>query len=645
MSRRRRRPGERWSAGFTMTLFRPGGHSETLDRELSDERLRKDLGGVAGRVQFRFRFEGRHVSPSVHLSGGPGAVVAFRNKLRLAIAEDWDLDGKQPVPPGTGASPAGGSVTEPPEPSPSAGLASAALPAVPPVPLPAALPAAATGDGAVPDNVIALRRAAGPEHAPSSAAGTPGLLGSGEPRYPELDGGPELLDTFEELALFFESEQASTTAKSKSSKRLPGTMRGIRNELAFADGYFRKRSVDGHPGASRRVNAPDEVDEDDCIDLLTTRNFTNLRTRSGNEAALRRWSDEVVRLAPDQAKPAAPIPAPEVAKDSTTKAMATQVAAAFELAEVERRISRSPWTARVRRRVVSPPPTHFSERGLPPLDAVHAAIDALGGLERTVVIDGKQQTATGERYRMLPRTLERVHPRPEEVIALRRSSCTHLRDPEPYLVFREAMVEVTLELSSTDSTLEVVPLKARSVGDERPVGVDRAFAGELLDHLERFVPPADQSSEDPDERDPLLFTTHTGAPIRLGYFRKHWWVPAVQAAAALHPQIAGLPLRMLRHVGISRRIAAGESIELIATEAGNSPDVIHRHYRGIIQGAERVHGRKHPAGPEPVLDLTGALAALAGAPLDELLDGVEALPAEVRDRVRRASGAVKGVLS
>jgi len=43
--------------------------------------------------------------------------------------------------------------------------------------------------------------------------------------------------------------------------------------------------------------------------------------------------------------------------------------------------------------------------------------------------------------------------------------------------------------------------------------------------------------------------------------------------------------------------------------------------------------------------LSGALAALAGAPLDELLDGVEALPAEVRDRVRRASGAVKGVLS
>lgn len=616
----------RWGK-YSLTLVDVDGRTPVA-AGLSDPKLARLLDGCTGGVQVRWRFDGTGRSCTVDIGAGVDELLELCRTLRRARAEDWDCDGNRPVPPVASPAP------------------------VTPATTTERTPAGADGGeaSAATSNVVPLHRPARPVPAAvpdEQPAGTGGLLRIGERRFAGLDAEPELLATFDNLATFFRDEQAATTAKNKSTKRLANTLGGINDQIGFAAAYFRERTVDGHPGASRDLQGPAAITEGDCIDLLATREVTNLRIRCANERRLRDWAARVARVTPGLLVPPAPVPVPEVARASTVKAMAIQVSAAFELAVVEGRLERSPWTARVARRVAAPPPTHFSERHLPPLDAVSAVIDTLARLERTVEIDGKRCAAHGDRYRMFATLLEELHPRPEEVIALRLSDLDHLADDDPYLVFREAMVQVTLALSPTSDTLVAVPLKARSVGDERPVSVSRDFARAMLEHCDRYVPDPDPTSPDRNACDPLVFTTHDGAPIRLGHFREHWWVLAVDATAGEHPAVAGLQLRMLRHIGISRRIQAGDSIERIATDAGNSPEVIHRHYRGIIAGAERINAGHSPAAPATSVtgDLAGALAVLADAPIEDLLDRVEQLPEDARDRMRKRSGAVKGLLS
>lgn len=98
MTRRRRLRDDRWSASFSLTVI-AGNVRTPVPVEVSDTELESSLADLSGRAQFRWRFEGKPRSRSVKLEAGTGEVVAFRNLLRVAFAEDWDLNGSTPTPP------------------------------------------------------------------------------------------------------------------------------------------------------------------------------------------------------------------------------------------------------------------------------------------------------------------------------------------------------------------------------------------------------------------------------------------------------------------------------------------------------------------------------------------------------------------
>jgi O-phosphoseryl-tRNA(Cys) synthetase len=98
MTRRRRRQDARWSASFSLTIVN-GSVRTPIAVDVCDADLESLLKGLVGRAQFRFRFNGKSRAYSVPLVNGANEAVAFRNLLRVAITEDWDLVGSRPTPP------------------------------------------------------------------------------------------------------------------------------------------------------------------------------------------------------------------------------------------------------------------------------------------------------------------------------------------------------------------------------------------------------------------------------------------------------------------------------------------------------------------------------------------------------------------
>ena len=98
MTRRRRRQDARWSASFSLTIVN-GSVRTPIAVDVCDADLESLLKGLVGRAQFRFRFNGKSRAYSVPLVNGADEAVAFRNLLRVAITEDWDLVGSRPTPP------------------------------------------------------------------------------------------------------------------------------------------------------------------------------------------------------------------------------------------------------------------------------------------------------------------------------------------------------------------------------------------------------------------------------------------------------------------------------------------------------------------------------------------------------------------
>jgi len=563
----RRRPGARWAGSFSMTVVSADGSTFPLRRDLTDDELLTALRSQAGRVQFRFRFEGRQRSPSVPLADGHAAVVDFRRTLLAAIAGDWDLDASgRPVAPGADPDP---HIAEEPQDAWAADDGDADV-----VDLftrrPALLSAPQPGGEAPLD--------------PGAVGGGGALIGTGRSRMSQLAEPAAPVRTFDDLRTWQSTELAETRAKSKPTKRLANTLGNADGELRFAAAYFRCGA--GELVRSRPVDGEGGIDEDDCVDFLLYRKHTNLGTRVRNERHLDAWARTVETAIDVSALPAPPMDV-EVAEVRTIKAAAVTVGRAFRNALIEHRIPVNPWTARVDARVESPARTHHTQKPLPDPDQIRSLIDALRTLERTTVLDGRALTVTGERYAMFVELTERLHLRPEEARALRRSS---LRDDPQlgrHLVISESIVFVSSRFTADGQAMQVQGLKARAEGDVRIFYVDDSFFGRVEDHLARFVPAGDPSSADRDVADPLMFTTHGGAVIAPGPFNERWWSPAVEAAARSAPVLAGFRFRQLRHTGITRRLLQGDSIEDIADDAGNSPEVIRSSYRGVIDALER----------------------------------------------------------
>jgi hypothetical protein len=605
MTHRRRAAGDRWSATFSMTLVGTDSR-RPLPAGAPDDELERLLDGVAGRVQFRFRFDGRQVNPSVPLADGVDEVIRFRDLLRVAIANDWDLVDKTPAPPAATSD------------------RDDAL-----APVPEAQPPSAAGPTAA--NVIAFPRPAVGPGRPAPAAGHPGpvLFDVDRPRHRELADPVQPLDTFADLESWRNRHLAETNARGKGKKRLGNTLGNAEGELAFAADYFRAATTAaGIPTASRPVRGDGMIDSDDCIDFCTYRKHTNLQARSSNEKRTRDYGAAVERAL----REGGPVPAPpvldaEVASVRTIEATTKTVAAALGAALVEELIDANPWTAKVTSRVESPARTHFTERSLPSPEAVARIADAIAAATRTSIVGGKRTEVTGERYRYFVEFTYWLHTRPEETRAV-RDSCFVLDHPtlEPHVVLREAITMVAARFTAGGRSYEIVPLKARGEGDERRVWLTPEQARMARRHRELFVPDPDPASDDPDRRDPLWFTTHNGSIIDPSNFNANWWRPTMEALTGQLPICERLKFRHLRHAGITRRILDGEgSIDEIADDAGNTPEVIRASYRGVIDAAEHDGPRRRRA-------------STAGTDtLDALIAG-DLTPRALRERLDSLSG-------
>lgn len=108
-------------------------------------------------------------------------------------------------------------------------------------------------------------------------------------------------------------------------------------------------------------------------------------------------------------------------------------------------------------------------------------------------------------------------------------------------------------------------------------------------HIEKFVSRPNPNGVTEDERDPRLFTTHSGAPIDLGNFSEAWFKPAVALAFAspADRHLASMPFRRLRAAAITDWIFHGASSGEASEKAGNSAAVIENHYRGVFDSRSR----------------------------------------------------------
>ncbi|BCL23020.1 integrase [Streptomyces tuirus] len=189
--------------------------------------------------------------------------------------------------------------------------------------------------------------------------------------------------------------------------------------------------------------------------------------------------------------------------------------------------------------------------------------------------------------------------RPAEVVGLRLSDC-HLPESPPYVVslvkgFRKPRAKWgTLTLRETrpisgkkwtDSgeRHDRRGLKSRDPGADRPVPIPPVLVAILRAHIAEFGTAKDGRLF-PNERGGLLGTS------------SYWRVWQEARPFALTPHKVASPLARrpydLRATCITNWLRAGLPVAEVARRAGNSPEVIHRRYAGVIDDSDEANNRK-----------------------------------------------------
>jgi integrase len=189
--------------------------------------------------------------------------------------------------------------------------------------------------------------------------------------------------------------------------------------------------------------------------------------------------------------------------------------------------------------------------------------------------------------------------RPAEAVALRLSDC-YLPEPPAYVVslvkgFRQPEPEwglITLRETRpvagrrwTDSgeRHDKRGLKMRDPKEDRPVPIPPVLVAMLLEHVREF-------GTAPDGR---LFQNERGGLVGTSsYFRV--WVEA--RPYAFPPHKVASPLAEKPYDGRAKAITdwlrAGVPIAEVARRAGTSPEVIDRHYAGVLDSSEEENNRR-----------------------------------------------------
>ncbi|MFJ2238571.1 tyrosine-type recombinase/integrase [Streptomyces sp. NPDC087859] len=189
--------------------------------------------------------------------------------------------------------------------------------------------------------------------------------------------------------------------------------------------------------------------------------------------------------------------------------------------------------------------------------------------------------------------------RPAEVVGLRLSDCD-LPEPPRYVVslvkgftqprarwgtltLRETRPISGKKWTDSGERHDKRGLKSREPGADRPVPIPPVLVAMPRAHVEEFGTAADGRLF-PNERGGLLGTS------------SYWRVWQEARQFALTPQKVTSPLARkpydLRATCITNWLRAGLPVAEVARRAGNSPEVIHRRYAGVIDDSEEANNRK-----------------------------------------------------
>ncbi|MDQ0598917.1 integrase [Streptomyces canus] len=173
--------------------------------------------------------------------------------------------------------------------------------------------------------------------------------------------------------------------------------------------------------------------------------------------------------------------------------------------------------------------------------------------------------------------------RPAEVVGLRFADC-HL--PETgwgTLTLRETRPISGKRWTDSGERHDRRGLKSREPGADRPVPIPPVLVAMLRAHLKEFGTAKDGRLF-PNERGDLLGTS------------SYWRVWQEARPLALPPDKVDSPLARkpyhLRATCITNWLRAGLPVAEVARRAGNSPEVIHRRYAGVIDDSEEENNKK-----------------------------------------------------
>lgn len=173
--------------------------------------------------------------------------------------------------------------------------------------------------------------------------------------------------------------------------------------------------------------------------------------------------------------------------------------------------------------------------------------------------------------------------RPAEVVGLRLADC-HL--PEKgwgTLTLRETRPISGKKWTDSGERHDTRGLKSREPGTDRPVPIPPVLVAMLRAHWKEFGTAKDGRLF-PNERGGLLGTS------------SYWRVWQEARPFALPPDKVGSPLARkpydLRATCITNWLRAGLPVAEVARRAGNSPEVIHRRYAGVVDDSEAENNRR-----------------------------------------------------
>jgi hypothetical protein len=432
-----------------------------------------------------------------------------------------------------------------------------------------------------------------------------------------LDEGqarPDIANIVARYLHHLETTRSPRTGRPRSQN----TLRDYRYELGFvvdvlryAPGDPRVEAGDVEVGDPLLLTDPEHgVRPSDLLAFLEYRERSNRNIAARNERLMTRWVEAVeqeerraAREGRAPALPETPVMEAEVAEPRTVEAAGKLLKAMLTAAKERGWIDYQPWTKAVDDCLIKPAPTAYTRKSVHRRDQVDRIVSAIGEQTREAVIAGSWTEVDGDRYRAPVMLAGYRAPRPEELFAIRRS----------WLELERARPRIVLHNAEVDG--KVVPLKHRRPDEVRYLYLDDEpeLLAELRRHLELYVPEPDPDSDDPNARDPYLFTTHQGVRVDAKHFGRRWYKPAVRAALTHtgEEDLAASTLHLLRASAITHWLAVdGWSIHRCAEAAGNAIAVIEKHYKGVLADIDGdvprgTGGGSTPArssGAEPLVD-------------------------------------------